>query len=247
MSILRSQRGLTIFELLVSMSLAATFGTAALQFYRAELHSLQDHSAALAATDKVRSTMAFVTREIRRTGYDPKLTALVVPGYKGIRSAGPNYLWIVFDQDDDGGIDYDAVDPTAESVIYTYDSENQQILRTVAGVSQPLAKNVPPGTLAFQYYDLLGNELPFDTAPVVPLPAGHPSLPAPVSGAITAATLAGTSLQNRMLSAANRELVALVRLNLQVQITGTFLAPAPPATLKLSQRITVPARILDRL
>ena len=97
MKTLGSKRGFTIIELLVSMGVAAGFAVAATSFYRGEVRALVDHSATLDATDKVRAAMAFLTREVRNAGYDPRLTALpaAAAGYRGLRFAGPSAVWPV--------------------------------------------------------------------------------------------------------------------------------------------------------
>jgi hypothetical protein len=181
--------------------------------------------------------MAFVTPEVRGAGYDPRLTALPAAsaGFRGLRFAGPSAVWIVWDANQDGSIDYNASDPNAESIVYTYDSTNQRIMRTVAGVEQTLVSNVPTGAFSFQYFDTAGNLLGFDTAASVTMPSGAPAFPADVSQALNA--------QGQVLSPANRDKVALVRVGFQVQTVGL----SPATNLALSTRVTLPARILDKL
>ncbi len=233
----RTSHGFTLTELLVTMVIVAVTGLAGLGYYRSQMRVLSTHSATLEATDKVRAAMAFVSRELREAGYDRNATALTTIGFKGIRYAGPNGIWIEFDQSGSGAIDPNAADPYAESIIYSYDSTNRQILRTVAGVSQTLVEDVPAGSFTFQYYDAAGIPLAMDTAASLsPVPAGYPSVPSPVSQALTGG---GT----QMVSAANRDLIALVRVNLQVETVGT----TPTTSLSLSARVSVPNRLLDRL
>jgi len=235
-----SQRGFTLAEMLVSMLVAAVFGLTGFGFYRSELRTLTDQSAMLDATEKIRGSMGFLTRELHQTGYDPMFTAMVVPGSKGIVDAGPNYLWIQFDANGNGAIDPSATDPNAESILYTYDAANQQVVRTVAGVAQPLVKNVPAGGFSFQYFDLLGNQLSPASSP--------PSLPSSLTSQLPSSVLSViTNGSTQTLNAAQRDLVALVRINVQVQVVGTPLAPTSPPVLRLSERVVVPSRILDRL
>ena len=234
---LGNKRGFTIVELLVSMGVAAGFAVAATSFYRGQTRSLITHSAMLDATDKVRAAMAFLTREVRNAGYDPRLTALPVAaaGYRGLRFAGPSAVWVVSDANQNGAIDYSAADPNAESIVYSYDSTNQRIMRTVGGVEQTLVANVPAGAFSFQYFDSAGNPLAFDTAASVTMPSGAPSFPADVTQALAA--------QGQVLSPANRDLVALVRVGFQVQTVGL----SPATNLALATRVTLPARMLDKL
>lgn len=243
MNALRDQHGFSLPELLVGMGVALVFGLAGWGFYSGEIRMLGVHSATLDATDKIRAAMAFLSHELREAAYDPSTTALTAAGFKGIRYAGPNGIWIEFDQNGSGAIDPNATDPAAESVVFSYDATNQQILRTVGGVSQTLVQNVPPGSFSFQYFDAAGaaadppTPLVMNSSPSLdPLPSGYPPLPSVVSQALTAA---GT----QVVSSGNRDSIALVRASLQVQTVGTN----PTTSLSLSARITVPNRLLDRL
>jgi type II secretory pathway component PulJ len=235
MKLCANTRGLTILEMLVGMTVAAAFAVAATSFYRGEVRALGTHSATLDATDKVRAVMGFTVREIRDAGYDPRVSALTTAGFKGLRFAGPSAVWIVADTGQDGSIDYNATDPNAESVVYTYDAANHRIVRTVAGVDQQLVGNVPAGGFTLQYFDASGNALPFDTAPAVTIPSGAPSFSASVSQALNG--------QGQVLSPANRDLVALVRIGFQVQTVGM----TPAINFALATRFVLPARNLDKL
>jgi len=233
----RNERGLTLVELLVSTVVAAGFAIAAGGFYRGEVRTLITHSATLDATDKVRAAIGFLTREVRNAGYDPRLTALppAAAGFRGVRFAGPSAVWIVWDANQNGTIDYNAADPNAESIVYTYDSTTRSIMRTVAGVEQTLVSDVPTGALSFQYFDSAGNPLAFDTGASITMPSGAPSFPANVTQALNAA--------GQVVSPANRDLVAIVRVGFAVETVGL----SPVTSLALATRVTLPARILDKL
>jgi prepilin-type N-terminal cleavage/methylation domain-containing protein len=222
--------GFSLAELLVTMAIASVMGLAGVGYYRGQTRALTIHSATLDATEKLRAGMALITREIRLAGYDPTATAMVVVGQKGIVDARGDFLWIRFDRNGDGTIDTNAADPDAESIVFSYDAANQQILRTVAGVSQPLVKNVPSGTFSFQYFDILGNAMTMGTVAFTS-PSGLPT------------SVAASAASEPAVSAAQRDLIALVRVSLQVQTVGL----TPALTLPLSARVTVPARTVDRL
>ena len=230
MNTLRSKGGFTLTELLVSTLIASVFGLAGLNYYRGQTRALTTQSAMVDATDKLRAAMTFMTREIRLAGYDPKQTAMTVSGTKGVIDARSDFLWIQFDRNEDGAIATSATDPSAESISYAYDAANQQIVRTVAGVTQTLIKNVPSGSFAFQYFDAAGNALTL----------GNVSFTAP-SGLPSAIASAASAEQGVI--ATQRDQIALVRVAFQVQTVGL----TPTVNLTLSSRVSVPARTLDHL
>ena len=206
------EAGFTIHEVLVALAISAVISLVGWTFYRHQLRDLTQQSAGLDAFDKARAAMGFIAREVRSAGYDPTLTALIVPTFKGIREAGADRIHVEWDRDDSGVLDATATDPNAESVLYSYDSATRRILRTVSGVSTPLVENVPPGGFSLRYFDLLGNEI--STTGLPPLVA-----------------------------ALSRDLIASVRLTLRVETTGV----TPVASYVLASRISVRARIVDRL
>lgn len=160
------ERGLSIIELLVAMVVALMFALAGWMFQRAQAHELSNQVAEIDGTEKIRSALWFLSREIRGAGTDPLLVALTTAGSTGISEARQDRLLVQFDTNSDGVIDPNATDPDAESVLYTYNGGNQSIQRTVAGVTQTLITDVPGSGLQLTYYDSAGNEL---------VPAGSPA------------------------------------------------------------------------
>ncbi|MGH7819328.1 MAG: PilW family protein [Candidatus Binatia bacterium] len=152
--------GFSALELLVATVVALVFSIAGWSFQRTQAVELHDQSASLDATERIRAAMGFMAREIRRAGYDPRLTALIVPGTKGISVARSDRILVEFDANQNGAIDADADDPGAESVLYSYDSANRRIVRTAGGAAETLITGVPPGGFTLEYFDLLGNPLP---------------------------------------------------------------------------------------
>ncbi|MGH7802892.1 MAG: hypothetical protein ACREQJ_00965, partial [Candidatus Binatia bacterium] len=160
----------------------------------------------------------FIAREIRSAGYDPALTALLVPTLKGIREAGTDRIHVEWDRNENGVVNAAAADPDAESVRYSYDSANRQIVRTVNGVTTPLVTNVPPGGFTLEYRnDLLDEVNP--NHPIVP--TGSPAIVAALS----------------------RDLITSVILTLRVETKGV----SPVSSYELTSRIAVRARVVDRL
>lgn len=218
------EQGFSILELLVAAILATVFALSAWGFQRAQGRELSNQAASIDATDRLRSAMTFLSREIRQAGYDPRLTALVTAGGKGIREAGARALWIEWDANENGTIDATATDPLPESVLYAYDTGGQRILRTIDGVGETLVGNVPEGGFELEYFDVSGNPLPFTETIAVATGAG------------------GVTVTTPALGAAQRDLVAFVRLRLRMTALTTT-----PSTLGLSSRVTVRNRVLDRL
>lgn len=160
----RSAKGFTIVELLVATVISLVLSAAGWTFYRSQLRALIDQSARLDADEAARAAVAFMAREIRKAGLDPLAdppagVAFTTPGAKGVSDARPERLLVQWDKNSSGAIETGAADPDAESVEYSYDGVNQQILRTVNGTAQALIKNVAAGGLSFRYFDANGNVL----------------------------------------------------------------------------------------
>lgn len=153
------QAGFTLHEVLVALAISAVISLAGWTFYRHQLRDLTRQSAGLDAFDKVRAGIGFIARDIRAAGYDPEATALTVATLKGIREAGDDLVHVEWDRDESGTIDASAVDPDAESVLYSYDAANRQIVRTVNGVTTPLLTNVPADGFALEYYNVDGTKI----------------------------------------------------------------------------------------
>ena len=160
MTRLRSAAGFTLHEVLIALAMSAVISLAGWRFLHDQLQDLTRQSAGLDAFDKVRAGIGFIARDIRAAGYDPFLTALSVATFTGIREAGDDSIHVEWDRNESGVLDSTAVDPNAESIRYSYDAAERQIVRTVSGVTIPLLKNVPPGGFSLRYFDLDGAQIP---------------------------------------------------------------------------------------
>jgi len=219
-------------ELVVAMAVSAVLGAAALGYFRSQTAALATHSVTLEAADKVRAAMTLLVRELRGTGYDPRAAALLAPGFKGVRFASSSAVWIELDRDGDGVIQGGATDPSAESILYSYDGTAQRLVRTAGGVAQTLIADIPPGALSFSYFSKAGVELAPSSVAALSLPPGYPSLPSVVTQALSGSAL----------SATDRDSIAMIRVTLRVNTAG-----AVATTLGMSTRVSVPNRLLDRL
>lgn len=206
-------RGFTLTELIIAVGLSLLVASASWSFYQTQLKSLTDQAANLDATENARAAISFMVREIRFAGLDSQESAFSTAGLMGLNEATVTSILIQADIDRSGAIDPNAVDPNAEQVAYAYDAGGERILRTVAGTTQTLIKNVPAGGFGFRYFDDAGNEL-------------VPSTGTPAA-----------------LTAAQRDQVAIVRLDLEVEAAHAI----TPQTIDLSSRATLRNRILERL
>lgn len=154
-----STSGFTVAELLVAVVVSLIVSIAGWSFYRAQLRALSSQWVTLDVNEGARAALDFIAREVRHAGFDPKAMALTTSGAKGISDARSDQLLLQWDANSSGAIDTNATDPNVESVLYSYDSTAQQVVRTVAGTASTLVANVPSGGLSFQYFDANGNAL----------------------------------------------------------------------------------------
>jgi prepilin-type N-terminal cleavage/methylation domain-containing protein len=164
-SMTSDSRGFTLLEVLVALAISAGVSMAGWSFHRQQVRDLTHQSGKLDATEAIRASSAFIAREIRMAGYDPTTNALSAAGATGIVEAGAQVLHLESDKNGDGMLDVAAVDPVAESILYTYDAASQRILRTVGGMSQIVARRVPQGAFSFAYFDIDRNPLPMEGSP----------------------------------------------------------------------------------
>jgi type IV pilus assembly protein PilW len=94
-------------------------------------------------TQGTRAAMELVTREVRMAGYNPARTS-----FDGI-TYDPTQLPIRADLNGDG----DTADAN-ETIVYTYNTATQQMMRDADGSSQPIADHIQ--ALTFDYLDGAG-------------------------------------------------------------------------------------------
>ncbi len=169
------QRGFTLPELLVGMTLALVAGVGAVTFVRAQSLAMQVQAGQADLNDSSRGAIEFMAREIRQAGYAPILPCPgAVGGFVGgfgIVSGGTQSLHIQYDSNEDGIIQLGAI--FSEDVTYQYAAATQSVQRVVGGVATDLITDVPSDGFQFRYYDGAGAELVPGAGGLTTGPAGQ--------------------------------------------------------------------------
>jgi len=155
---LRNQRGLTITEILLGMTLAAVAAGVIFSVFLSTQNAYYDSRDMSASQSELRLVSGMIASELRSAGSDARDV-----GFDGIITAFPSAIQFSSDLNGDGIID--SVNEPAEQVTYVWDDINQNLLRaTGAGTF-----TIMTGVLDFQchYFTPAGTELlpvPLDDA-----------------------------------------------------------------------------------
>jgi prepilin-type N-terminal cleavage/methylation domain-containing protein len=163
-----NQKGFTLVELLVAMTLSLTLLGAVYAVYRVQAHTVKGQEYRMEAQEYARVSLDMMVREIRNLGYFPTRVACPAPANtNGLVSATATSISFAYDADGNGDCA-----GTGENVVYSYDSNTKDISRTANGGA---AQTLTIGNVtAFQllYY-------PRQTGASAPAPycisAGNPS------------------------------------------------------------------------
>lgn len=127
----KSERGFTIVELLVSILLTAIIMGAIYSVYRVQTHSAKVQESRLEAQEYARSVLDFMVREIRNAAYNP-LGAVAgtgcgggIPGAPSVVSATATSIRFTYDFENTGGTSFvpdGKCDGPDEDITYTYDT-----------------------------------------------------------------------------------------------------------------------------
>jgi prepilin-type N-terminal cleavage/methylation domain-containing protein len=141
-----NEKGFTLMELLVAMTLSVAVLFAARSVYRVQAHTVKAQEYQMEAQEYARVSLDIMAREIRNLGYFPTRTACSSPSNTtGVVSATGTSIQFVYDANGDG----DCTD-TGENITYTYDSSTKNISRTADGSTQVLTNgNVTAFQLIF--------------------------------------------------------------------------------------------------
>jgi prepilin-type N-terminal cleavage/methylation domain-containing protein len=131
---MRNEKGFTLVELLVAMSISLIVLFAARTVYRVQAHTVKAQEYQMEAEEYGRVSLDLMSREIRNLGYFPTRSACASPtNTKGLVTATETSIQIVYDSDGNGNCT-----GTGENVTYTYDSATNNISRTADGSTQTL-------------------------------------------------------------------------------------------------------------
>jgi type IV pilus assembly protein PilW len=163
---IKNQKGFTMAELLVSMTLGLTVLGAVYAVYRVQAHTVKGQEYRMEAQEYARVSLDMMVREIRNLGYFPTRTACAAPANtKGLVSATATSISFAYDADGNGDCA-----GTGESVVYTYDSTAKNITRTANGGAAQTLTNGNVTAFQLTYY-------PRQTGAAVPPPfciSGNP-------------------------------------------------------------------------
>ena len=155
------ERGFTLAELLVGITLALIAGAGAVTFVRAQSLAMQVQAGQADLNDSSRGAIDFMTREIRLAGYAPfppcPGAAGGLPAGFGIVSGGTLSLHIQYDLSEDGIIQTGAA--ASEDVTYQYVAATHTLQRVVGGVASDVVTDLPEGAFQFKYYDSINTEI----------------------------------------------------------------------------------------
>lgn len=156
--LLADQRGLTVPEILLGMTLAAVAAAVIFSVFLSTQNAYYDSRDISASQSELRLVSSMIASEIRGAGSDAREV-----GFDGISSAFSGSIQFASDRNRDGVID--AVNEPAEQVSYVWDEVNQTLMRATGAGSF----TVMAGVSNFQchYFAIDGTELlpvPLDAA-----------------------------------------------------------------------------------
>jgi len=147
-----NQKGFTLAELLVAMSLSLIVLGAVYSVYRVQAHTVKVQEHRMEAQEYARVALDMMVREIRNSGYFPNQTPCGGNPTNGIAAFSINSIHFVYDYTADG----DCADP-GEDITYTYDPVALNISRTDENGPNTLTDgNIT--FFEFKYFDANGVE-----------------------------------------------------------------------------------------
>jgi type IV pilus assembly protein PilW len=147
-----NQKGFTLAELLVAMSLSLIVLGAVYSVYRVQAHTVKVQEHRMEAQEYARVALDMMVREIRNSGYFPNQTPCGGNPTNGIAAFSINSIHFVYDYTADG----DCADP-GEDITYTHDPVSLNISRTDGnGPTTMTDGNIT--FFEFKYFDVNGAE-----------------------------------------------------------------------------------------
>jgi hypothetical protein len=156
--LLDDERGLTITEVLLGMSLAAVAAAVIFSVFLSTQNAYYDSRDMSASQSELRIVSGMIASELRSAGSDARDV-----GFDGIITAFPGAIQFSSDLNGDGIID--SVNEPAEQVTYVWDDVNEELLRATGAGTFTLMTGVV--NFACHYFTAAGVELlpvPLDDA-----------------------------------------------------------------------------------
>jgi type II secretory pathway pseudopilin PulG len=151
MNPIANQRGFSLVELLVSLTLTMAFAAVLQTFSRTILHGAGVLEVASETQEAARIGVQLVTRDLRGAGFHARGGSL-----EAIPFARADAVGISMDLNGDGD-----VSDSNEKIAYSFDAEKQALMRTLGdGSPQPMLNDLAPDGLYLSYFDASGNLLP---------------------------------------------------------------------------------------
>jgi len=140
-----TEKGFTLLELLVSMTIALVVMAAVYSTYSTQQRSYIKQDQLAGVQQNIRAALYIMTKDIRMAGYDPTYLTTPKRNLFGITVAQTNTLTVTADLDEDGN----ATDAN-ETMVYSLDAHND-LIRNAGGGDQTLAENIVAIGLAYAY------------------------------------------------------------------------------------------------
>jgi hypothetical protein len=150
MTVLGTERGATLVELLLGIALLATFLAMTHELSRTMLRGVRVLELASEAQEAARIGVQLIERDLREAGLDP--AGGIAPG---ILRAERDAIRMSRDLNGDGD-----TNDANERVSYRYSGDREALMRGLGGApEQPMLDDVPPEGLEFRYFDAEGNAI----------------------------------------------------------------------------------------
>ena len=144
----KSQKGFTLAELLVAITLSLAVLGAVRAVYRVQAHTVKAQEYRMEAQEYARAALDMMVRETRNLGYFPNRTPCAAPANtKGIVAASAQSIHFVYDAD--GNNDCAGA---GEEITYSYDATALDISRTQNGGAAQTLTDGNVTTFQFVYY-----------------------------------------------------------------------------------------------
>lgn len=145
---MRNQKGFTISELLVAMTISGIVLASVYSMYVSQVRSSKITEEVSNLQQNLRAAMYHVERELRMAGYNPTRSPSGAFGFTNISS--PTSVQFTMDLVTENG-----VLETGETITYSFNAADNTLLRNGGAGDQVVADNI--SNVSFTYLDINGN------------------------------------------------------------------------------------------